>query len=379
MTATLRFRLGLMSMLCAASSSLALAAPKADPSILRDFKSWEVACDNVKRCAVEGVNGDDPDPEKDVVVWLWRDAGPDGRMQLEIAAEKPVGADQMRFDGHAFGTDPSKWKTWRPEHAQSYGSRLGTDDASVIAAWVNAARDARTISFGDPAAAGARKLPLAGLSAALLAVDDVQGRVGTVTAWRRAGAAPASSVPAALPLPVVRPAAPVPEMSKAEQQRLIDATFKKFRADVKRCYVGDDDEPLKAAPQGSAAAALSASEAVVTLGCADTSYNDTTLWYRVSRQPPFTGKRLDISQDANTDPDPDGEPPLKNALMGAGYDSSRRSLESFERVHSPGDCGAVTKWIFDGANFVLAEIRAQGTCAGFFSDDWPWVYRTKSK
>ncbi|HEX7683891.1 MAG TPA: DUF1176 domain-containing protein [Trinickia sp.] len=378
MTMARCIRIGLALILGGLSSSIVMAAPKGDSSFYGDFKNWEVVCDNVKRCVVEGTMDEAKEGEA-VVVWLWRDAGPEGRMRLEIAAGGPVGADQIRIDAHAFDTDSSKWKTWQPEYAQSYGRRLGTDDTSVITAWVNAARDANMMSLGDPTAAGTRKLSLAGLSAALLAVDGVQGRVGTVTAWRRPGMAPASSVPAARPLPVVRPAAPVPEMSKAEQQQLVDATFRRFRADVRRCYTGDDEGPLQAAPEGSAAQALSASEAIVTLDCADPSYNDASLWYRVLRRPPFAGTRLELDEENSADADPDSEPPPRNALVGARYDPDQRSLESFERVRGLGDCGATTRWIFDGAKFVLAERRIQGECVGLDVDDWPWLYRTKPR
>ena len=168
-------------------------------------------------------------------------------------------------------------------------------------------------------------------------------------------------------------------MSKAEQQQLVDATFKRFRADVQRCDMDDDEGPLQAAPKGSAAHALSASEAVVTLDCADPSYNGASLWYRVSRRPPFAGTRLELNEEASADADPDSEPQPRNALIGAGYDPDRRSLESFERVRGTGDCGATTRWIFDGAKFVLAERRIQGECVGLDGDDWPWLYRTKPR
>ena len=135
MTMARCIRIGLALILGGLSSSIVMAAPKGDSSFYGDFKNWEVVCDNVKRCVVEGTMDEAKEGEA-VVVWLWRDAGPEGRMRLEIAAGGPVGADQIRIDAHAFDTDSSKWKTWQPEYAQSYGRRLGTDDTSVITAWV---------------------------------------------------------------------------------------------------------------------------------------------------------------------------------------------------------------------------------------------------
>ncbi|CAJ3719291.1 DUF1176 domain-containing protein [Burkholderia pseudomallei] len=376
MTLSRGFLTGLAWMLCAVSSTMAAAGPKSDPSYVRDFKGWEVVCDNVKRCVAEGA--DDTDPS--LIVWLWRDAGPDGVMKLQVAADKPFSADQMRFDGHPFRIDPSKSKAWRDENVQTYPYRLVVEDASVVTTWVEAARDAGMMSFGDPAAPGAPRISLAGLSAALLAIDDVQGRVGTVTAWRDPGPAAASSVPAAKPLPIIGPAKPTPDLSKAEQRRLVSATLTRFQADVARCDAGLDEPDDKQAPRReSKAVALSTSEALVSLGCGDsTAYNDTSLWYRVRRQPPFSAKPLDLGENTGAGDEGDN-PPLRNELTGAGYDSSRGELESFQKVRSAGDCGASTTWIFDGAKFVLAEKRFQGACSGLFMDDWPWLYRAKTR
>ncbi|MBF3411149.1 DUF1176 domain-containing protein [Burkholderia pseudomallei] len=367
---------GLAWALCTFSSTMAVAGPKRDQWYVRDFKGWEVVCDNVKRCVAEGADQDDPS----LIIWLWRDAGPDGAMKLQVAAKKPFDASQMRLDSHSFRIDPSKSKAWRDENVETDAYRFATEDASVISAWVGLARDAGTMSFGDPAMPGTPRISLTGLSAALLAIDDVQGRVGTVTAWRRQGAAPASSVPVAKPLPIAKPAKPALDLSSAEQRRLVNATFARFRADVERCDAGLGDPDDKTVPrQGSAGVALSASEALVSLGCGDsTAYNDTSLWYRVNRQSPFAAKPLDLEENTGT-ADPDEEPSPRNQLTGAGFDSSRGELVSFERVRSVGDCGASTAWIFDGANFVLAEERFQGTCSGFLMDDWPWLYRTKTR
>lgn len=368
-----RFSISLWLVLCATSSTIAVAGSKNDPSYTRDFKGWEVVCDNVKRCVAEGADDDDAN----LVVWLWRDAGPDGAVRLQMAASKPLGADHMHIDGRPFGTDPSKWKAWLNHDADSYPYRLATDDATVVTAWVEAARDGRAISFGDPAAADALKVSLAGLSAALLAVDDVQGRVGTVTAWRHQGVASASSVPSAQPLPVVRPAPPVPPLPDAEEHELIKAASTQFRADIQRCESAlDDDDDVKAVRDESSATALSAGEALVSLGCGSSgAYNDISLWYRVHRKPPFSGQPLDFGENASIDIDVDS-PPFRNALTGAVYDR-HDGLVSLERVRSVGDCGSLTMWVFDGSTFVRTGTRLQGTCIGLSGDDWPWLYRTK--
>ncbi|WP_206951990.1 DUF1176 domain-containing protein [Trinickia acidisoli] len=352
------------------------AGKKHDDTYVGDFKGWEVVCDNVTRCTAEGT--DDSGSGNSLVVWLQRDAGPDGAAKLQIAADTPLDANRMRLDGHPFAVDRSKWTLWQDKDAQTYGYRLATEDAGTVSAWVAAARDAGTVSFGDPAAAATPKLSLAGLSAALLAIDDRQGRIGTVTAWRRAGSSPASAVPVAKPLPVIGPATPGPSLSDAERQRLIKSTFAQFHADVDRCDVGLDDDDVKGALRhGSTAGALSDSEALVSLGCGDSSaYNPTSLWYRVSRHSPFSAKPFAPGEDAKSGNDDDAPP---NQLTSADYDASKGEFEIFDRVRGIGDCGDLMTWIFDGAKFVMARRRFEGACAGVFVDDWPSLYRTKEK
>ncbi|MFP6560630.1 DUF1176 domain-containing protein [Paraburkholderia sp. B3] len=359
---------------CALATTAAAAATTAKSTAsVRDFKGWEVVCDNVKRCAAVGADEDNPS----LVVWLWRDAGPDGAMKLQLAADKPLRADQLRFDGRAFRIDASKTKAWQDKTAQTYAYRFATEDTATVSAWIEAARDAHTMSFGDPAASVTPGISLAGLSAALLAVDDMQGRVGTVTAWRRAGAAPASSVPAAKPLPVVKGAPPVPDLSAAEQRRLIDVTFASVHAEVEQCDADNGaTDDTKGPHDGSRAVALSANEALVSLACGDGSaYNNASLWYRVHRTAPFAVKPLALPGNTGTGDDGDSVP--RNQLTGAFYNTDEGGLISFDRARSVGDCGDSMTWVFDGANFVLAGDRFEGACVGLLMDDWPWVYRTK--
>ncbi|MFG6892037.1 DUF1176 domain-containing protein [Burkholderia pseudomallei] len=66
-------------------------------------------------------------------------------------------------------------------------------------------------------------------------------------------------------------------------------------------------------------------------------------------------------------------------MTSAGYDSSQGELTSFKRAQNVGSCGASTTWIFDGAKFVPPEKRFQGACSCLFMDDWPWLYRTKTR
>jgi hypothetical protein len=364
------------------AAATATATPAKGPwSYYRSFKDWEVACDNVKRCIAVGAL----DNDTNLVVWLTREAGPDGAMSLRMAAAKPADAAQMRIDGRPFDATPAKWKALPNQPDSPYPSRFATDDAAVVSAWVEAAKNATALSFGDPARADTPKTSLAGLSAALLAIDAAQGRVGTVTAWVRKGTANAASVPAAAPLPVApRAAPPAAALPPAEAKRLITATSTQFRADIKKCASDDDDSDPDAQAQrrsDNSAAALSDKEALVTLACDESgAYNHTSLWYRVQRAAPYRAAPVDFGANASAGIGSSDSPaPAKNELSDAAFDASSGQLESLTRVRSLGDCGDVTRWIFDGSAFVLKEERTEGSCVGLDNGEWPWLYRTKQQ
>jgi hypothetical protein len=365
---------GRWSLLAAACLTGLIASPAwaaskraaASDGFSKTFGSWTVTCDNVRRCVAQGVDADAPEPN--LIVWLTREAGPDGAVRLEFAGAGPVDVGRMRIDGGAFATDPAKWRVRRDADDEVYPQRAGTGDAQVVAAWIGAARDAKTLALGD-----ALHAPLAGLSAALLAIDDAQGRIGTVTAWRRAGAASAASVPPARALPVIRAAPPAPPLSDAEQHRLVAATLAAFRAQIKDCDGDIDADARKQARLGNSAAALSADEALVSIGCGmGGAYNDLSLWYRVRRAGPLSGRPVELE---GAEGDDASQPP--NALVGAGYAAERRRLFSFDRVRGVGDCGDQTEWVFDGARFVKAGEQVEGVCVGVGVDAWPWLYRTR--
>ncbi|WP_322011753.1 DUF1176 domain-containing protein [Paraburkholderia sp. J12] len=382
-----RIAIGLLGAAGLIISSVAATAPTATAATIkrpwsyyRSFKDWEVACDNVKRCIAVGAL----DTDTNLVVWLTREAGPDGGMSLRMATARPAAAAQMRIDGRPFDATPAKWKALPNQPDSAYPSRFATDDVAVVSAWVEAARNATTLSFGDPAGADTPKTSLAGLSAALLAIDAAQGRVGTVTAWVRKGTASATSVPAAQPLPVApRAAAASPALPAAEARRLIAATRTQFRADIKKCASDDDSDPDAKAQRSrdNSAEALSDKEALVALACDESgAYNHTSLWYRVQRAAPYKAVPVDFGANASAGIGSSDSPaPAKNELSDAAFDSRSGQLESLTRVRSLGDCGDITRWIFDSSAFVLKEERTEGSCIGLDNDEWPWLYRTKPR
>lgn len=60
------------------------------------------------------------------------------------------------------------------------------------------------------------------------------------------------------------------------------------------------------------------------------------------------------------------------------------SVERLLPINLTGRCGSeasagMRPWIFDGAKFDLVGKRFQGACSDFFTNDWLWLYLTKTR
>lgn len=143
---------------------LALAGASTAEAVRFGAKDWEVACDNTRRCEAVGYQTDESGSAP-VALWLGRDAGAGAALEAKLSVV----------------TEDDK-------------------DAGPL-----------TIVVG--------KLSLAGLKAALLKMDDQQGRVGTTTALVKPGTRAASTVLPPLPAPTVRALA-MPPAQKGDERLL---------------------------------------------------------------------------------------------------------------------------------------------------------------
>ncbi len=361
------------------TSLSAAARDPAQHSVARDFKNWSVVCDNANRCVAEGGNDDIDDTRTSMIVRLTRDAGPDARPSLEIFASAPLDLRTARADGQPFDAVPAEWHAVAgagDEDDDVYPFRIRTTDPTTVDTWLTLSHNARMVSFGDPAAAQTPRVSLSGLNAALLLIDDTQGRIGTVTALLRKGTRPASSVPAAPALPPAPVPAPrVADLTPAEQRPLVGEVFDRFEGNVKRCATDAGDEMSAHDRRKTASAiAISATDAIVSIPCQTSSaYNHTDLWYRVHRTAPYAPTPLNFGEHASAGLDPAS---FANQLTEASYDPAHAMLSSLDRVRGAGDCGSSASWVFDGRRFVLNDVAMHGACNGLFQDQWPRLYRT---
>src|SRR3954447_24537030 len=191
----------------------ALAAPAANaphPSEPKLFKDWTVGCDNGRSCQAVALQPETQDLDEWLTLDLERGPAAEARPRIAIDVEAPAGAG-VYADGKRLPITLGTGK-------QSGRVTSGAD------ALVAALRSAAKLEIRDAAGKRLGLISPAGASAALLYMDDRQGRVGTVTALARPGPRPASAVPPPPAYPVVhaapRPAKPPRRMARAEWVKL---------------------------------------------------------------------------------------------------------------------------------------------------------------
>lgn len=331
----------------------------------RTFRDWYAVCDNGNLCATYsgGSTG---------WIRISLDAGPAAQPTIHLGmwpeGEALPGPLVVVIDGQRHATLPDPDDSGR-----------ATVPADQVASVVTALNAGKSLSL----AAGTQTvdIPISGSSAALLWIDERQGRLDTPTALVRKGARPASSVPTAPALPVVV-AAPAIDQSG----------FKTIK---------DPADPM-AADNAVAPTALEAVPAVKTCR-ADTAFNPylqkavsvarldvrTELWgvpcdggaYNFSYAYFLTGPG-GANARAVAFPMQDGGPARtaeghSDLLVNPQYDPKTRTLSAFAKARGLGDCGVAQTWTWTGQAFVLSREQVMQDCWGMASDFWPTTYRSR--
>lgn len=295
----------------------------------RHFQDWLLVCDNTRVCRaqVTGASGS---------LMVRRDPGPNGAVLIVVDGQEPTSGPSIpeiasiRVTG---GLAPGGWRLDRAgESAKLQGQ------AALTFLWAIA--PARTITYR--AGGETLEVSLAGLTAALLAMDEAQGRAGTVTASVRPGSRAAAAVPAAPPVPVLwvpqPPATAVPRGFAASVRRTHAAALR--RADC---------ETTPHSRAQDSAVALNRTEVLVFLGCRLFNTGFATLLLRAPRAAPERARIVIL-------PRAPGEDGGDNDGVYADLDWTARTAILTSGGHScAGSCGSRTDWTFDGRQFLLAR------------------------
>ncbi|WP_133254534.1 DUF1176 domain-containing protein [Paraburkholderia unamae] len=327
------------------------AASAARPSS-DQYKSWLIVCDNALTCEAKGFTegaGGTPD------LRFIRGAGSAGWIGVRLSTVDSFALDDLHVDGRPLRLDPSAWKL---TSSGSDGTVLSTHRIAAVEQMLTQLRNGTVLQVGEDKDA---VVPLDGLVAALLRMDDRQGRIGGVTALVRKGATPASMVPPPPVLPRIPERKIDARLSGKEEQSLLKRYSAKALAQADGCE-------KEAAGHGETAAyALDVKTALVLIPCVAGAYQTSSDVYLVSRQ---NGVQLPLHLPA-----PDGKD-TGNSLMEPDFNPETGTLSEFDKGRGVADCGAATAWIWDSQKFQLSSAALQTQCGGSSPGDFPTIYRS---
>ncbi len=333
----------------------------ATPSVTRTFGNWTAVCDNGNDCWAYGTAKDansgwvilkypaGPSAQVEVKVGDWSDTpGPltlfiDDQVIKAASSQVPNNSDGAMID--------------RFDDLPGFIARLG---------------QGKTLGIDSADPDSAPSISLQGAAAAFLWIDERQGRLGTTTALVRKGDRPASSVPPAPALPVVRAAAAISQAGLPQEPTLpasLEALseIKTCRADLDR---GNGQEPSK----DDGVARLSDDTLLWSVLCFQGAYNTGHRFFLTGNdgqnpRPVFLRSTDQQGEDVGVADD--------FILINAGYDPESRTVSSFSKGRGLGDCGAAYVWTWSGRDFVLTEEQVMVNCAGMWPDLWPTTWRSR--
>jgi len=309
---------------------LALQAALTQPGELKTVQDWTVGCDNGRACrAVSLIAAGDWDANLPMTVR--RNAGPEAEPVIVFEGEEgsSIVADGLPLPVRLIAVD---------------GKLLvhPADNSATIATL----RTARQLELLDAGGQRSGRVSLAGISAALLYMDEQQSRLDTATALVRRGTRPAGSVPSAPALPAVRLTPPFQDETPSFDQARIRAIRSEHGCSIDE--VGGPDE--------YDAVQLETGKTLILLACGSGAYNVTSIAL-VAEQ---GDDRLSIRRagfDAVSDK-------ADAALINAEWDGERRLLREFSRARGLGDCGTRSEYAWDGARFRLVRREEMDECRG---------------
>lgn len=304
----------------------------------RAFGDWAVACDNGKRCEAALLRPAFARAHGDLVVA--RDAGPLGKMTIELWPEKPArGYVDLLIDGRLVATGLMGAESVRIEGGEAEGLGRALVNGRML-----------TMRAGKAIIA---RYSLTGSAAALRFFDAEQGRAGGVTALAARGRAPASQVLRASPLPRV------PALRPPKGEAKVSAALIATLAERSQCAL---EASVTDGPPRSWR--LDSRSVLLLIPCGSGAYNYHSAAYVVTGGT-GTPAQFDVAPDTNGG----GAPMLTNAE----WDPAAATLSHVERYQQMNRCGESRKWVWDGSRFRLIEEAGLTDCRG--AAHWPARFR----
>ena len=346
------------------SPGVALAAATAStkpPSNILDHKDWIGICDNTLRCTAMALA---PDGEARGYLSIERGGESQAAPVLKVVIYSDANIPSGPVHLHAQGFDADVPGRWDDDEITAESK-----DQTLIANLVR-------LGLGDDKALtlsiAKAKVPisLAGAAAALLWMDDRQGRLGSVTALTRKGSKPVSSLAPAPALPIYTSA---PKGSASEIKPVVYPKAVLARPELKDC----DKEQLAQADERGAWR-LGPDVILWSVPCQMGAYNLDSLFFLSDAK--GAGVRpapIPFIPTIDT-PEPTAEdPPF--GLLNADFDPKTMTLSDFQKARGLGDCGRLDKFLWDGKMFEPLEIDYMPECRGVTAEGWPAIVRGREK
>lgn len=324
----------------------------------KGFRDWLAGCDNLKTCAALSVPTDAA--ETTAYLRLERPAGPDGAAKLILRLrgewKKPPLAVELKLDGATFPAGGKAMPTMTdPDYATV------TFQPADIPAFIEAARKATKLSV---AASGVTaEVSLSGAVAALLWIDEQQGRLNTSSALIRKGSAGAPPAAPALPVVTARPASGT--LPEKDAKALAAALRKQIaQRDPDQCEDGEMTTKQDTAWR------LDGRRSLVSLTCSLGAYNASNAFWIVENGAVAGARPVDFPQNSDSE---------KNTLVNGEFDPQTGRIDYFARGRGIGDCGATGGYAWTGTGFALTGFSMMGECKGIGPSDWITLFRSEVK
>ena len=327
---------------------LAAAAEPEPVPVYREIKDWIVGCDNTRFCTA--VLADHPERMR-VGMLVQREAGAWGNLHLTLVGSTDWSGEPM-LDGQLLVAP------WRMTRGVETSLELeGADAYAVLRQLRNGQR------LVDDTRPGGRVSSLQGLSAALLLMDAVQGRVGHYSALIRPGDSVAD---AQLPTPA-KPQVPAfvaaTALGAQEQAGITQVVMAKAAAENQLINEYDVAPKLELH-------ALDDQHALALLSYNCNDFHCLYALYKVSREAPYTLGPLEFEAPSS---------PVVISRMRDAIDfyPGKGELHSYAKDDYPGSCGVEESWRYDGMRMRLLRLSRMDRCAEVGTDSWPVLWRSE--
>lgn len=294
---------------------------------------------------------------------ILREPGPQGKLRITIGSSLRFAPSELMLDGEPLEFADPGW-TFERHGSQTL---LTTEQPEAALAFISHIRNADRLLFGDLEA----RIPLAGITAALLRMDELQERLGTRTALIQKGPRSADTVPRPSPVPRFEPTGSAAVLHRREEEALLNAV-QEFHHDPLDSYCYGSMHLMT--PIAPRVWPMDDEHALAAIPCELTSFQQVLSFiYVVERRP---GGSIELFQPTLLF-SAQSHPAKFRALSEPGFDPNTGRLYAAQKTLDHALCGHAGEWQWQNGQFVLAWFARQDRCGGAIPGDWPVIYRSE--